>query len=269
MAEFKLSELRAWREKHGISQAKLATIAGLGINTILNIENGQNAQQKTYDKIVEAIAQVTANPVVSAGKPRGRKVGGPKSTVPGQAHREAPVPAPKKPGPKTLKQAPALEAEKAQAGKTPTPEMELKGNAKKPRVSRMGTAGAPGEFRAWREANGLSHPKLMQVSNLSLETIRKLDAGKPVQARILEKVEQLRAQYTKTASLKPASEVKVEPAATVRAEASPVPAPVTVALPVPAANVYPPLSNLDLEIINQVMKMTPYEKIKLLEHILK
>ena len=56
-------DLKSWRKKHGLSQAKLSKLAKVSLNTILNMEAGKHEPMKgTVQKLQDAIKAIEAKP---------------------------------------------------------------------------------------------------------------------------------------------------------------------------------------------------------------
>ena len=74
MNEFTLSELKAWREKMGLSQQRFATIAKVSLLTVRQLETGLHSPRKaTLAKIIEAVKAVEANPELAVHRRRRRR----------------------------------------------------------------------------------------------------------------------------------------------------------------------------------------------------
>ncbi len=66
-----IKDLKYWRKKHGLSQAKLAKLAKVSLNTICNMEVGKGKPRAdTLEKIEQAIKAVEAKPARKGGRPR-------------------------------------------------------------------------------------------------------------------------------------------------------------------------------------------------------
>jgi transcriptional regulator with XRE-family HTH domain len=117
------------------------------------------------------------------------------------------------------------------------------------------------ELRSWRKKHGLSQSQLAEIAHLGLSTILKLEAGIKVRDRsrdeLLKAIEEVESKESSPASKmqdapKPEADV---PAAKSEPQAIQPPKPLGLGQ----------VSNLDLELINRILKMNPKEKLRVLE----
>ena len=212
MPVIELSELKAWRNKHGISQEKLASISGLGVNTIAKIETGiANLQEQTEAKLLKFIEEFEANSA-SAGVAANTVVDeDAKEFQQGELKAWRTSYGISQEKLSTLAQLGINTIAKIESGVTkilPQTAIKLRriiGQVEsgeipiakpEPIVDHM-VGFDPNELKAWRKKHGISQDKLAKSAKLGINTILKLENGNRVEKATLLSVMQSVREFNK------------------------------------------------------------------------